>query len=83
MPGKQDSGTCGVLLCNPGTPDYAPVADVRSYFRDFIRDTLEETAMENRDNLLEAGGEPYAYIPCSNDGPAQMNLFAERVTGNL
>lgn len=46
-------------------------------------ETLEEIAMENRAAFLEAGGETYEYIPCLNDDPAHINLFAELVTQNL
>ncbi len=46
-------------------------------------ETLEEIALENRSAFLEAGGEAYDYIPCLNDNPAHINLFAELVTQNL
>ena len=46
-------------------------------------ETLEEIALENRSAFLEAGGEAYDYIPCLNDDPAHINLFAELVTQNL
>jgi ferrochelatase len=46
-------------------------------------ETLEEIALENRAAFLEAGGEAYDYIPCLNDHPDHINLFAELVTQNL
>jgi ferrochelatase len=46
-------------------------------------ETLEEIALENRAAFLGAGGEAYDYIPCLNDDPAHINLFAELVTQNL
>ena len=46
-------------------------------------ETLEEIALENRSAFMEAGGEAYDYIPCLNDDPAHINLFAELVTQNL
>ena len=46
-------------------------------------ETLEEIALENRAAFLRAGGETYDYIPCLNDDPAHINLFAELVTQNL
>lgn len=46
-------------------------------------ETLEEIALENRSAFMEAGGETYDYIPCLNDDPAHIKLFAELVTQNL
>jgi protoporphyrin/coproporphyrin ferrochelatase len=46
-------------------------------------ETLEELAVENRHNFLEAGGESYDYIPALNDRPdhikALVNLIEERL----
>lgn len=38
-------------------------------------ETVEEMAEENREVFLEAGGEDYRYIPCLNDGEAQLALY--------
>jgi ferrochelatase len=46
-------------------------------------ETLEEIAMENRAVFLGAGGESYDCIPCFNDHPAHINLFAELVMGYM
>lgn len=46
-------------------------------------ETLEEIAMENRDVFLEAGGEHYGYIPCLNDHPSHIELFASLVSQHL
>ncbi len=42
-------------------------------------ETLEEVAMQNRDIFIAAGGETYEYIPCLNDHPSHIRLFAELV----
>jgi len=46
-------------------------------------ETLEEITMEDRAVFMAAGGETYDYIPCLNDHPAHINLFAELVTQNM
>lgn len=38
-------------------------------------ETLEELAIENRDNFLEAGGEEYHYIPALNMDEAHIDLL--------
>ena len=46
----------------------------------FIADcleTLEEIAMEVREEFLHAGGKEFNYIPCLNESPAWMRGFAE------
>jgi protoporphyrin/coproporphyrin ferrochelatase len=40
-------------------------------------ETLEEIAMENRDEFLHAGGEKLEYIPCLNDSDEHVKLMAE------
>ena len=48
----------------------------------FIADcleTLEEIAMEGKEDFLHAGGEQYHYIPCLNDGPDAIGLLAQIV----
>ncbi len=40
-------------------------------------ETLEEIAMENREEFLEAGGESLDYIPCLNNDPVHVGLLAE------
>lgn len=42
-------------------------------------ETLEETAILNRDVFLAAGGKRYAYIAALNDGPDHAALLAELV----
>lgn len=39
-------------------------------------ETLEEIAEDNRDVFLESGGHEYRYIPCLNDNPAHIAMFA-------
>ncbi|WP_019672224.1 ferrochelatase [Psychrobacter lutiphocae] len=38
-------------------------------------ETLEELAIENRDNFLQAGGQEYSYIPALNDDEAHIDLI--------
>ena len=64
------------LLAKAGTGSVQPVCPG---FSADCQETLEEIAMENRAVFLEAGGETYDYIPCLNDHPAHINLFAELV----
>lgn len=40
-------------------------------------ETLEEIAMENREEFIEAGGESLEYIPCLNDDPVHVRLLAD------
>ncbi len=42
-------------------------------------ETLEEIAMENRDEFIHAGGEAYGYIPCLNDAAEHIDALAELV----
>lgn len=48
----------------------------------FISDcleTLEEIAMEGREDFLEAGGESYHYIPCLNSQPSAIAMLESLV----
>lgn len=38
-------------------------------------ETLEEIALEGKEEFLAAGGEKYAYIPCLNDSPDGMRMI--------
>lgn len=40
-------------------------------------ETLEEMAVENRDNFLNAGGEEYRYIPALNNNKAHIQALAD------
>ncbi len=40
-------------------------------------ETLEEIAMENREEFIEAGGESLEYIPCLNAEPVHVRLLAD------
>jgi len=51
-------------------------------------ETLEEIAMEGKNQFLEAGGTDYKHIPCLNDDDAWVSLMAQwannwEETGNL
>jgi ferrochelatase len=43
-------------------------------------ETLEEIAMENRDNFIRAGGKTFHYIPALNDSPAHITMMKELVS---
>ncbi len=42
-------------------------------------ETLEEIAMENRDEFLQASGERYEYIPCLNDQASHITMLCDLV----
>ncbi|MGL5837437.1 MAG: ferrochelatase [Sphingorhabdus sp.] len=46
-------------------------------------ETLEELAMQGREQFEEAGGERYAYIPCLNASDAGMNMLEALVRREL
>ncbi len=46
-------------------------------------ETLEETALQNRDIFLRAGGEQYHYIPALNDAPAHIAALADLACAHL
>ncbi|MDT8407787.1 MAG: ferrochelatase, partial [Methylococcales bacterium] len=46
-------------------------------------ETLEEIALANRDEFIEAGGEHYRYIPCLNDSEAHLALFEDLLNAHL
>ena len=43
-------------------------------------ETLEEIAMEGKEEFEEAGGEHYKHIPCLNDSDAWVSLMAKWIT---
>ncbi|MEP2279507.1 ferrochelatase [Maribacter sp.] len=42
-------------------------------------ETLEEIAMEGKEQFMEAGGEDYKHIPCMNDSDAWVSVMAKWV----
>jgi ferrochelatase len=46
-------------------------------------ETLEELAMEARDEFLNNGGEEYTYIPCLNDTKAHIDYLSARIRHEL
>ncbi len=46
-------------------------------------ETLEEIAMEGKEEFLHAGGQSYRYIPCVNDDALAMSALADLVQTNL
>lgn len=46
-------------------------------------ETLEEIAMEGKEEFMEAGGEEFAYIPCLNDSDLGMDVIEDVVKREL
>jgi len=46
-------------------------------------ETLEEIAMENRDEFINAGGKEYNYIPCLNNSDTHIDSLYEIAKKNL
>jgi ferrochelatase len=46
-------------------------------------ETLEEIAMEGKEEFMEAGGENFAYIPCLNDSDLGMSVIEDVVKREL
>ncbi len=46
-------------------------------------ETLEEIAMEGKEEFMEAGGEKFAYIPCLNDSELGMVVIEDVVKREL
>ncbi|ATE65621.1 ferrochelatase [Rhizorhabdus dicambivorans] len=46
-------------------------------------ETLEELAMQGRDQFLGAGGEAFAYLSCLNDSPAGVEMLATVIAEQL
>lgn len=46
-------------------------------------ETLEEIAMEGKEDFRQAGGEEYHYIPCLNERPDWMHALKDLVLNNL
>jgi len=46
-------------------------------------ETLEEIAMENRDEFIHAGGKEYNYIPCLNDSDTHINSLYDIAKKNI
>mgnify|MGYP001556308581 CR=1 FL=1 len=46
-------------------------------------ETLEEIAMEGKDEFLAAGGEEYTYIPCLNDSDSHIKFLSELIRKEL
>lgn len=46
-------------------------------------ETLEELAIQGKEQFLHAGGEHFAYLPCLNDSPAGMTMLEQLVRNEL
>ncbi|MDC0404462.1 ferrochelatase, partial [Porticoccaceae bacterium] len=46
-------------------------------------ETLEEIAMEAREEFLESGGEEFTYIPCLNDDDSHTAFLGELINNEL
>lgn len=71
------------LLAELPSKNIKKIAILSPAFSADCLETLEELAVENRHNFLEAGGESYDYIPALNDRPdhikALVRLIEERI----
>lgn len=70
------------LMALPGR-GYKKIAIVAPAFSADCIETLEEIAMEGREQFEEAGGEQYAYIPCLNDSEPGMDMLEALVRREL
>lgn len=64
-----------VILEEWGKAGVRSVQVVSPAFSADCLETLEELAMENRDNFINAGGKEYHYIPALNDDEAHIDLM--------
>jgi protoporphyrin/coproporphyrin ferrochelatase len=46
-------------------------------------ETLEELAIQGREQFEEAGGTHFAYMPCLNDSPVGMDMLETLITREL
>lgn len=69
-----------VSLAKNGTKNIATISPA---FSVDCLETLEEIAMEGRDDFLGNGGEKFCYIPCLNDGEQGMKLIETLVRSEL
>ena len=72
-----------VLLTNYAKSGVESVHIMSPAFSADCLETLEELAVENRENFLNAGGKSYAYIPALNTDPAHIALLAKLVFQHL
>ena len=54
-----------------------PISDPTNSFPKYSTASLEEIAMEGKEQFIEAGGEDYIHIPCLNDSDPWVALMAE------
>lgn len=57
------------------------VAVVAPAFVSDCLETLEELAMEGKEEFMEAGGEVFTYIPCLNDSDVFVNYLDAKIQG--
>ncbi|MCF6326598.1 MAG: ferrochelatase [Devosiaceae bacterium] len=69
-----------IALAKNGTKNIATISPA---FSVDCLETLEEIAMEGRDDFLENGGEKFFYIPCLNDDEQAMKLIETLVRSEL
>jgi protoporphyrin/coproporphyrin ferrochelatase len=67
------------LLAELPSKNIKKVAILSPAFSADCLETLEEIAVENRHNFLEAGGESYDYIPALNDRPDHIKALVELI----
>lgn len=67
------------LLAELPSKNIKKIAILSPAFSADCLETLEELAVENRHNFLQAGGEAYDYIPALNDRPDHIKALVELI----
>lgn len=68
-----------------GTLEHFPEKDIKKIaivapaFVSDCLETLEELAMEGKEEFMEAGGEEFTYIPCLNDSDVFVNFLHSKI----
>lgn len=71
------------LLAELPSKNIKKIAILSPAFSADCLETLEELAVENRHNFLNAGGEAYDYIPALNDRPDHIKALVELIEEQL
>ncbi len=77
-----EPATDDTLMALPGK-DMRKVAILAPGFSVDCLETLEELAMEGREQFIEAGGTDFAYLPCLNDSDPGMQMLETLVRREL
>jgi ferrochelatase len=71
------------LLAELPSKNIKKIAILSPAFSADCLETLEELAVENRHNFLDAGGESYDYIPALNDRPDHIKALVSLIEGQI